>query len=137
MAIDRDRKYREMANRGKYRKLYTHLCGLRVEEWRTSYGEIESILGFELPPSARLHRPWWANQRGGNGHSQALAWGVAGWETAEVDMDAETLLFRRRKPAQAVRKPGLDEVWPVRSVGRWPEGLSLGREELYGDRLTR
>ena len=81
MAIDRHQKYREMAIRGKYQRLYTHLCGLRAEEWRTSFGEIESIIGFELPPSARLHRPWWANQGIGNGHSQAVAWSVAGWET--------------------------------------------------------
>ena len=27
MVIDRDRKYREMAVRGKYRRLYTYLCG--------------------------------------------------------------------------------------------------------------
>ena len=82
MAIDRDQKYREMAARGKYRRLYTHLCSLPAQAWRTTFGEIESILGFELPASARLHRPWWSNQRGGNGHSQAIAWSVAGWETA-------------------------------------------------------
>lgn len=49
------------------------------------FGEIEAIMDFELPASARLHRPWWSNQTGGSGHSQAFAWGAAGWETAEVD----------------------------------------------------
>ena len=111
MAIDRDRKYREMAVRGKYQRLYTHLCGLTTREWRTSFGELESIIGFELPASARLHRPWWSNQPGGNGHSQALAWSAAGWETADVDMDAETLLLRR-KPLKAVRTLSLDEILP-------------------------
>ena len=135
MAIDRDRKYRKMAARGKYRRLYTHLCGLRTQEWRTSFGEIESIIGFELPASARLHRPWWANQSAGSGHSQALAWGVAGWETAEVDMDSETLLLRRRKRPKAVRKLSLDEVWPVHPTAVWPEGLSLRREDIYEDRI--
>ena len=134
MAIDRDRKYQEMAARGKYQRLYTHLCGLRTREWRTSFGEIESIVGFELPPSARLHRPWWANQSAGNGHSQALAWGVAGWETADVDMDAETLLLRRKRSATA-RKLSLDEVWPVHPTAVWPEGLSLRREDIYEDRV--
>ena len=135
MAIDRNQKYREMAVRGKYRRLYAHLRGLRTQEWRTSFGEIESIIGFELPMSARLHRPWWANQRSGNGHSQALAWSVAGWETAEVDMDAETLLLRRRTRPEAIRKLSLDEVWPVHPTAVWPEGLSLRREDIYGDRM--
>ena len=133
MAIDRDHEYRGMAARGKYQRLYTHLCRLGIQEWRASFGEIESIIGFELPASARLHRPWWANQRSGNGHSQALAWSVAGWETADVDMDTETLLFRRKRPA-AVRESSLDEVWPVHPTAVWPEGLSLRREDLYEDR---
>lgn len=134
MAVDRDRKYRDMAARGKYRRLYAHLCGLRTPEWRTSFREIESIVGFELPASARLYRPWWANQSAGNGHSQALAWGVAGWETAQVDMEAETLLLRRKR-SEAVRKPSLDEVWPVHPTAVWPEGLSLRREDIYEDRV--
>ncbi len=134
MAIDRSRKYREMANRGKYQRLYTHLCSLTIQEWRATFREIESVIGFELPMSARLHRPWWSNQTGGNGHSQALAWTAAGWETAEVDMDSETLLLRR-KLDQAVRRLSLDEVFPVHSVGAWPEGLSLSREDIYEERI--
>ncbi len=134
MTTARDQKYREMAVRGKYQRLYSHLCGLRGQEWRTTFGEIESILGFGLPESARLHRPWWANQHSGNGHSQALAWSVAGWETAEVDMDSETLLLRRRERPEAHRRRSLDEVWPVHRAGGWPEGLSLRREDIYDDR---
>ena len=67
--MDRGRKHREIAFRGKYRKLYAHLRDLGAHEWRTSFNEIEEILGFNLPPSARRHRPWWANQRLGRGHN--------------------------------------------------------------------
>ena len=31
--------------------------------------------------------------------------------------------------------PLLDEIWPARSVGKWPEGLSLMREDIYEDRM--
>ena len=133
MAIDRDQKYREMANRGEYQRLYSHLCGLQAEEWQTSFGEIESIMGFALPPTARLHRPWWANQM--NGHSHALAWMAAGWKTEKVKMEVETLVFRRLKGLEAVRKPSLDEFWPVHPTAVWPEGLSLRREDMYEDRV--
>ena len=132
MDLDRDRKYQETANRGKYQRLYTYLCRLLAEEWRTTFSEIESILGFPLPVSARLHRPWWANQNGG-GHSQALAWSAAGWETAEVDMHAETLLLRRRQSAATMRPHTLAAVWPVHRAGTWPQGLSLRREDAYED----
>ena len=128
MSIDQQDKYRAMVIRGKYQRLYTYL-----HEWRTSFNEVEAVVGFELPPSARLHRPWWGNQRGGNGHSHALAWSVAGWETAEVDMDAETLLFRRPHP-KSVRRLPLDEAWPVHTTAVWPEGLSLRREDAYEER---
>ena len=131
MYSTQETKYREKASAGKYRGLYSHLSGLQSSEWKTSFSEVESIIGFGLPPSARRHRPWWANQRSDNGHSHALAWTAAGWETAEVDMDAETLSFKRRKSSETDL---LDEIWPVRSVGKWPEGLSLRREDMYEDR---
>lgn len=131
MILDREKKYQEIVARGKYRALYTYLCGLTASEWRTTFNEIETIVGFPLPASARLHRPWWSNQKGGNGHSQSLAWTIAGWETAEVNLEAETLLLRRKDRLEPDRKPSLDEWWPVHSAGSWPEGLSLRREDLY------
>ena len=59
---------------------------------------------------------------------------MAGWETANVDMDAETLLLRRKRSA-AARKPSLDDVWPAHPTAVWPEGLSLRRQDIYEDRL--
>ena len=134
MAMDREQQYRQMAVRGKYQRLYTHLCQLATREWRTSFSEIEAVIGFGLPASARLHRPWWSNQTRGNGHSQALAWSAAGWETAQVDMGNETLLLRR-KPAVAAHRLTLGEAWPVHSAGVWPEDLSLRREDIYEERI--
>ena len=130
-------KYTEGKNnhklvRGKYHRLYSHLCGLSVSEWRTTFVEIESILGFKLPPSARRYRPWWAN-RSGSGYSHALAWTAAGWATAEVNLAAETLVLQR-KAGTVTRHPILDTVWPVHSAGAWPETLGLRREDFYEDR---
>ena len=48
-------------------------------------------------------------------------------------MDAETLLFRRKRP-EAVGRLSLDEVWPVHPTAVWPEGLSLRREDIYEER---
>lgn len=134
MTIALEQRYREMAGRGKYHKLYAHLSNLGTQEWNTSFNEIEAILGFELPASARLHRPWWGNQSNGNGHSQSLAWTLAGWETAHVNMDAETLLLRR-KHSEVVRKLSLDEWWPPHPTARLAEGVSLRREDMYEDRV--
>ena len=80
----------------KYRKLYVHLCGLTAQEWRASFSDVEAVIGDKLPPSARRHRAWWSNHSGDNILRQARAWVAAGWETVDVDMDAEMLLFRRK-----------------------------------------
>lgn len=83
------------AQRGKYARLYEFLKELKANEWTASFAEIEALVGFELPDSARIYRPWWANQNKRGSHTQALAWEMAGWKTSRVDMDAETLTFKR------------------------------------------
>ena len=132
--MDKDQEYQKRATRGKYHRLYKHLSSLPAQTWRTTFNEVETILGFELPVSARRHRPWWANLTGGTSPSHALAWTAAGWETAEVDMVAETLSFRPGQRPVSLPTINIDEVLPVRSVGAWPEGLSLRREDMYEDR---
>ena len=32
------------------------------------------------------------------------------------------------------RKIDLDELWPVHPTARWAEGVSMRREDIYGDR---
>jgi hypothetical protein len=84
----------EAVQRGKYAPLFHHLRGRDGSEWTTNFDAVERVLGFRLPNSARIYRPWWANETK-SGHSQAMAWMLAGWKTALVDLDAETLIFRR------------------------------------------
>ena len=135
MATHRNYKPPNREFGGKYRKLRTYLEAHPRREWRTTFSNIESILGFELPASARVYSGWWTNKNSGGTHSQAVAWSAAGWETSEVDMVAETLLFRPKKCLNADRKIDLDELLPPRSLGPWPQGLSLRREDIYEDRI--
>jgi hypothetical protein len=100
MDLARLRLLRDAAKRGKYAPLHDFLVERFLlqsteKEWKTTFQEVEGILGFRLPNSARIHRPWWANQAQAGGHSHALAWEMAGWRTAEVNLGAETLAFRR------------------------------------------
>lgn len=127
---------REVAARGKYAPLFRHLCALEVRQWRTTFADIESLLGFALPNSARIHRPWWANQING-GHSHALAWQAAGWRTSRVDLHAESLIFERLEAGPSAkhdpRMLTIDEIFPPHDFGPWPKGFSMSREQLYGD----
>lgn len=77
----------------KYEPLRRHLEGASVDRYRASFEEVEGILGFTLPKSARRYREWWANDR--HGHTQAQAWLRAGWEASEVDMSGQRVTFVR------------------------------------------
>ncbi|HEX6374939.1 MAG TPA: type II toxin-antitoxin system VapB family antitoxin [Allosphingosinicella sp.] len=79
---------------GKYESLAASLQDREQDEWDASFEQIEEVLGFALPPSARRYREWWANQRG-QGHSQARGWQDAGWQVWKVDLAGERATFRR------------------------------------------
>lgn len=78
----------------KYAPLYHHLCKRDGQEWRANFSEIEKILGFSLPKSARTYHVWWDNEKEGS-HSQARSWMVAGWTAQEVNPSRGHLVFRR------------------------------------------
>lgn len=58
-----------------------------------TFTEIEAVLGFELPKSARSFRPWWSNDS--KSHTQARAWLSAGYKATEVNLEGEQVVFRR------------------------------------------
>lgn len=132
--MTRKQIFQEVAARGKYAPLHRYLLALHTApEWHASFGEIEAILGFRLPDSARLHRPWWSNRKSGGGHSQALAWQAAGWRTRAVDLEAERLTFERADNATSRRGAfSISEILPPHDPGPWPRGFTASRRHLYG-----
>lgn len=76
----------------RYDGLREYLANRAEPVVRLSFAEIERIIGGSLPPSARRHRPWWANQHAGT-HVHARSWLDAGRRTANVDMNGATVDF--------------------------------------------
>lgn len=76
----------------EYEPLRVYLLRLDPDEWRASFDEIEEILGFGLPASARKYPAWWANEIDGQ-HSHAWAWLDAGWRTIDLDLGGERVTF--------------------------------------------
>lgn len=76
---------------GKYRELTSHFLhsGMGRESWTATFNEIEEILHFKLPDSARNHQAWWANQE--KGHS--ISWMMANRRTSGVDLVEQTVTF--------------------------------------------
>lgn len=95
---------------GKYEPLGDHLRGLDGDIWNADFDEIEKILGFRLPNSARDHRAWWSNHSGGN-HSQCAVWVEAGWETRDIDQERERVRFERVRRSAADRPMASRDLW--------------------------
>jgi hypothetical protein len=89
---------------GKDEPLTKKLKSIPYREWPVSFAEIERMLGFRLPKSARQHRAWWSNNPENNVMTQA--WLAAGWRTEDVDLENGKLVFRKSKtPAVRDRAP--------------------------------
>jgi len=81
----------------KYDPLRTFLenAAPGMPEMTLTFQQIETILDFALPPSARQHRAWWANPSTPRDHPYAQAWLAAGWKVDTVDQHGEWVRFRR------------------------------------------
>src|SRR6476620_3078005 len=78
---------------GKYGNLGAFLQKQRAREVPLTFREIEKITGVKLPPKAQHHRAWWSNNPSNN--VMTKVWLNAGFESAQVDMAARKLVFRR------------------------------------------
>ena len=80
----------------KYAPLADYLRGSGQDSVVMTFSDIERIIGAELPQSAFTHRAWWSNNPTNN--VMTHAWLEAGYTTANVDMAAHTLVFRKSAP---------------------------------------
>lgn len=115
-----------MKQGSRYAPLYEHLRLSGQDEVRLSFAAIETLLGADLPGSARVTRAWWSNRQTG---LQAAAWLHAGYRVATVDMQGQQVLFMRRKPV--VRLPRSDKpVWDSDSIRALREHMGVTQSQL-------
>jgi hypothetical protein len=76
----------------EYRALHTYLEHRYASVVVLTFEQIESLIGFALPASARTEREWWTNMVQTHGHS--AAWTGAG-RTAAPNLGAGTITFER------------------------------------------
>lgn len=78
----------------KYRFLSDYLQNSHKDSVALTLPEIEAILGFSLPNSARVHRAFWSNT---TSHSIALSWLSVGYVTTEADIPSGQIVFEKRR----------------------------------------
>jgi hypothetical protein len=113
---------------GKYEPLGIFLRGQRADRITLTFSQIEKITGNKLPPKAQHHRAWWSNNPTNN--VMTKVWLDAGFESAQVDIEARKLVFRRvAKSGEARGHTTSDGRHPMRGALRditvVPAGVDL------------
>ncbi|MEO7271623.1 MAG: hypothetical protein ABIX28_18365 [Vicinamibacterales bacterium] len=89
---------RARAYNGEYLALHVYLRDRFADRIILTFSQIEDLLGFALPPAARLESGWWREPSdGGAPTTQAEAWQLAS-RTAEANMPASSIVFERQVP---------------------------------------
>lgn len=112
----------------KYHPLFLHLQRLDQTEVTLSFASIETLMGTELPPSARRAAAFWSNRK--RGGYQAAAWMDAGYHVEEVDLRAESVRFRRVRVAYSVEREGGTIRWDSNMIRALRAHMDLKQEEL-------
>ena len=120
---------------GKYDRLGAHLDEKKRMIKRYRFTDIERILGFELPPSARAHRAWWSNDI--NASQSKDGWLQWGWETMNVNIFDQIVTFHKvghmdtskdlvkgklKKPKTPTESQLMSSTVMKRMFGRRPDG---------------
>ena len=96
---------------GKYSKLGVHLQKTSNDKLVMMFEELEEVLGFPLPASARKHRPWWSNDEH---HVQAKGgWLAAGWKVVTVDIFEKTVQFQKEVEKKNGNSPNISKEFSV------------------------
>lgn len=77
---------------GKYAPLHSYLLSQERDRITMSFDEIERLIGEKLPASKK-YPAWWSNNPSNN--PMTKEWLAAGFETGEVDLAGETVVFSR------------------------------------------
>jgi hypothetical protein len=76
-----------------YDPLYKWLHSKSANNISAAFEQIETVLGFKLPNTARERPQWWANEGGDTRHVQCRAWMDAGFQTRNLDLAKESVEF--------------------------------------------
>lgn len=87
---------------GKYAPLFRYFLNAPGEELVLSFAQMEDALGGKLPPSARKHRPCWANSQVS---LLGRVWLRAGWRLAGIDLEDEVAHFERQAQSSEIGRP--------------------------------
>ncbi|PSN11150.1 transcriptional regulator [filamentous cyanobacterium CCT1] len=115
----------------KYYRLFEYLQHCPQEVVTLTFAEIESLMGYSLPPSARTKQSWWGNR---DSALHAGAWITAGYQASSVDLEQQSVTFQTFQAAYNVQSKDGEIDWKGNAVKalRLYKGLS---QEQFANEL--
>lgn len=118
----------------KYEPLTAYLRHRGDKRIEMDFNEIETVIGDKLPPSAFRHRAWWSNNP--TNSTITDAWLSAGYESSEVDMAGQRLVFlglnrvdEPLDPVKASVRPAVPRLPPSLHVAASTDAKSLAAQD--------
>lgn len=105
----------------KYLPLQYYLEKLPKDSWKANFSEIEKILGFSLPKSARTYNAWWSNNS--QDSRQSKIWLDIGWQTEHLNFVDESIVFKKLDKPVSVLFRKQNE--PSTELCSWDEGCAI------------
>lgn len=100
----------------KYDPLRAYLDSCGGVDVPLSFADIEAVLGFDLPYSARHHRHWWGNNA--FGHAQSRSWMKARYKVAKIDLAGERVVFTNYEAGPVVLENPAERVFARAAASR-------------------
>ena len=98
-----------MKKGSKYYPLFEHLCSADQPEITLTIAAIEALIDGLLPATAWRQKAWWSNRS--KGALQASAWINAGYHAEDVDLQQQTITFRKFKVEYRIQRIDGKVLW--------------------------
>lgn len=98
----------------KYYSLYQRLSQFEDETFTLTIDELENWIEGQFPKTARTEHSWWANRSKG-GH-QSLAWIKAGYHTDVIDLERQTISFRKFQAEYKIQRVDGQIKWDPSAI---------------------
>lgn len=124
-----------MKQGSKYYPLYEYFRDSQRSEITLTIDEIESRIEGNLPESARNRKAWWSNRE--KGALQAQAWISAGYHASEIDLEGQTITFRKFKTTYNIQREKGEVIWNKEAIKALRKHLGLTQAEFAAEMGVR
>ena len=103
-----------MKKGSKYYPLFEHLRRADQPEITLTIAEIDALIDGVLPATAWRQKAWWSNRS--KGALQASAWINAGYHAAAVNLQRQTITFRKFEAEYQIQQIDGKVLWNGSSI---------------------